>query len=49
LVGLGIQRRQVLQRSRQGLHGRRGKLQALQQGAVGQEVALSARLVQLVE
>ena len=49
LFGLGVQRRQVLQGGGQGLHGGRGKLQALQQRAVGQQMALAARLVQFVE
>jgi hypothetical protein len=39
----------VFQGGSQGLHGRRGKLQALQQRAVGQQMALAARLVQLVK
>ena len=49
LLGLGVQRRQMFQGGGEGLHRRRGKLQALQQRTVSQQVALAARLVQFVE
>lgn len=49
LLGLGVQCGQVFKGRGQRLHRRRGELQALQQRAVGQQMALAARLVQFVE
>jgi len=49
LLRLGIQRRQMLQGRSQGLHGRRGELQTLQQRTIRQQMALATCLVQFID
>ena len=47
LFGPGVQCRQILERGRQGLHGRGRQLQTFQQRPISQQMALAAGLIKL--